>query len=76
LSLVIAEVDMARENVMTTRIEYVRGRAIAEMLDVSLRTVYRKVAKGELPQPVHIGSGTTRWRLSDVQAHLDRIQPR
>ena len=49
----------------------VRGREVAEMLDISLRTLYRKVAKGEFPGPIRIGEGTTRWRLRDVQIWLD-----
>lgn len=49
----------------------VRAQDLAEMLAISVRTLYRKVARGEFPAPVRIGKGTTRWRMRDVQAYLD-----
>jgi predicted DNA-binding transcriptional regulator AlpA len=67
---------MARETAKTVRSEYVRGAAIAEMLDISLRTLYRKVSRGELPPPVHIGNGTSRWCLGEVEAYLARMRAR
>jgi predicted DNA-binding transcriptional regulator AlpA len=56
--------------------EYVRGQTIADMLDISVRTLYRRVAAGDLPGPVRIGRGTSRWRLGDVIAHIERRQSR
>lgn len=43
---------------------------LAAMLKVSTRTLWRLLAKGELPEPVRIG-GSTRWRLDDVQQWID-----
>lgn len=56
--------------------QYLRGTAVAEMLDISVRTLYRKVSRGEFPAPVRIGVGTSRWRMSDVEACLNRPQGR
>ena len=54
--------------------EFLKVRRLAEMLDISTRTLYRKVARGEFPKPVRIGKGTTRWRLRDIEAYLVRAQ--
>ena len=53
-----------------------RASSVAEMLDISTRTLYRKVSRGEFPGPLRIGQGTTRWRLRDVEAYLDQGRPR
>ncbi len=52
----------------------VRRQKVAEMLDISTRTLSRKVARGEFPKPIRIGKGTTRWRLRDIEAYLGRTQ--
>jgi predicted DNA-binding transcriptional regulator AlpA len=56
--------------------EYLKSRTVARMLDISTRTLYRKVASGEFPRPVRIGRGTTRWRLRDIEAHLAKLKAR
>lgn len=48
---------------------YMRDTEIAEMYGISRITVWRWSRSGLLPQPVRLGPGTTRWRLSDIEAH-------
>ena len=53
-----------------------RATAVAKLLDISTRTLYRKVSKGEFPGPLRIGQGTSRWRLHDIEAYLEQRLPR
>jgi excisionase family DNA binding protein len=45
------------------------GRRLA----LSQRSVYRLIAKGELPPPVKVG-GATRLYASDVDAYLENLK--
>ena len=38
----------------------------ARLLAIGVSTLWAKVKKGQLPQPVKIG-GATRWRLADLR---------
>jgi excisionase family DNA binding protein len=40
-------------------------------LDISLRTLWRLVAKGQLPQPMRLNRKLVRFRKADVVAWLD-----
>ncbi len=42
---------------------------VAELLDISTRTLWRLRATGQLPAPVRIG-GSVRWRMDVVQAWI------
>jgi predicted DNA-binding transcriptional regulator AlpA len=55
---------------------WVRATKVAELLDVSIRTIYRKVARGEFPRPIRIGKGSTQWRLRDVEDYLNKKRSR
>jgi excisionase family DNA binding protein len=46
-----------------------RVREVAEILGVSVRTVWRLVSDGTLAQPVAIGR-SKRWRRSDIDAFI------
>ena len=51
-----------------------RFRAVAEMYGgISVKTVRRKIAAGELPQPVYVGR-TPMLFLSDVNAAMDQLR--
>lgn len=41
----------------------------AEFLGIGVSTVWRLSKTGKLPSPIHIG-GSTRWRLSEIEAQL------
>jgi excisionase family DNA binding protein len=49
-----------------------RVRQVAEQLGVSVRTVWRIVADGELPQPVKV-RGCSCWPEAVVQQYLERL---
>jgi predicted DNA-binding transcriptional regulator AlpA len=39
---------------------------LAEMLDISPRSVWRRLSCGEMIEPIRLG-GSVRWRLHDVE---------
>lgn len=45
-------------------------REVATILKVSTRSVWRLVAREELPQPLRAGR-SVRWRLSDIESWID-----
>lgn len=42
---------------------------LAELLDLSVRTIRRLDSSGKLPRPVRIG-GAVRWRMDEIDAWL------
>lgn len=48
-------------------------RQVAAMTGQSVRTVWRRSGKGEMPRPVHLGS-LARWSRARVQEWLDEKQ--
>jgi excisionase family DNA binding protein len=51
------------------------ARELANRLSISLRTLYRMLARGQLPQPIRLGRRHVRWKATDVQRYLDGLQP-
>ncbi len=47
---------------------------LAELLDISERTLWRLLSSGKLLKPVRFG-GNTRWRYADVMKWLDEGCP-
>lgn len=52
----------------------ISARTGAELLDVSERQWHRLVQRGLLPKPIRLGRNT-RWKLAEVEAALEAIQP-
>lgn len=48
-------------------------RSVAERLDLSVRGVYRLIARGHLPRPVKVG-GATKFFESDIVVYLASLQ--
>jgi len=51
----------------------VSAEELARLLSVSTVTIYDWVRKGKLPQPIRFGRRCSRWRLSEVEAAIDRL---
>jgi excisionase family DNA binding protein len=47
-------------------------RGVAEMLGVSVSTVWRLRDQGLLPKAVRVGS-CVRWRIGDIQRYIERL---
>ena len=45
---------------------------VAELLQVSRKTIARMVAHGQIPRPVISMGKVRRWRREDIQNHLER----
>ena len=43
---------------------------LAELLQISPRSIWRLLSKGELLPPIRFG-GTTRWRVQDVEEWIE-----
>jgi prophage regulatory protein len=46
---------------------YVRLPTILKVFPVGKSTFWKRVADGEFPQPVKLGSRTSAWRVADVR---------
>lgn len=44
----------------------ISARELAEMLNVSLRQVWRLNSAGKLPKPIRLG-GSVRWKRAEIQ---------
>ena len=47
-----------------------RIKTVTQATGLSSATVYRKLAAGEFPEPVRLGSRCTRWKAADVRAWI------
>lgn len=48
--------------------EYLSDKDLAHRYKVRRETVWRWVKIGSLPKPIRITGGTTRWKLSEIEA--------
>ncbi len=48
------------------RCQLLSAKALAKMLSLSVRSIWRLRASGKLPEPVQIG-GAVRWRQQDIE---------
>ncbi|HQM50459.1 MAG TPA: helix-turn-helix domain-containing protein [Candidatus Hydrogenedentes bacterium] len=49
------------------KVDFLKVDGVAEMLDCSVRSVYRLADAGKLPRPVRLG-GMVRWNSADLEA--------
>ena len=47
---------------------YLTVEELAQRYNVSTDTIYRWKRDGDFPKAVKLSRGTTRWRLSDIEA--------
>jgi predicted DNA-binding transcriptional regulator AlpA len=56
--------------------DFITAKQLALKLQISKRTLWRKLSAGDLPSPVRVG-GIVRWRLVDVEQWIaDGCPPR
>lgn len=46
-------------------------KEVAAMLGICTKTLDRKLAKGEFPQPIRVTERRVRWRASAIEKWLD-----
>lgn len=49
------------------------ARQVADLLGVHVRSVWRMSHADQIPRPIRLAERVVRWRLADLQAHLDGI---
>lgn len=53
--------------------ELLTSREVAVLLAVSRRTLWRMVARGEVPEPIRYNRKLVRWKSSDIARYLDSL---
>jgi predicted DNA-binding transcriptional regulator AlpA len=51
------------------------SKAVAKLLNVSHRTLYRLLAERVVPEPVKVGTSIKRWRLAEILEWIDSDCP-
>jgi excisionase family DNA binding protein len=54
-----------------TDIEMLAAKEVAALLGISVRTVWRLRARGELPQPIRYSRKLVRWRRDHLERFLE-----
>ena len=50
---------------------------VMRMTEIRSRTtIWRRIKKGEFPQPVDIGNGRIRWRKADIHQWIEALPRR
>lgn len=52
------------------RRDLLNARQVAERLSISMRSLYRLVARGAFPQPIRYTRKLVRWKAADVERYL------
>ena len=58
---------------VTTEDKLVSIDAVAKNLDISVRQVWRLIARGEMPKPIKIGRSSKLF-LSDIEAYMAKLR--
>ena len=53
--------------------ELLTSQQVAEMLSVSVRTLWRLVASGKFPQPVRYNRKLVRWKSTEVIRYIEAL---
>jgi excisionase family DNA binding protein len=46
---------------------------VANLLGIHRRTVWQMASAGRIPSPVHLSPRVVRWRLSDIEDHVQKL---
>ena len=49
-------------------------KQVASLLGITPRTIYREIQRGTFPKPLHLTKRQTRWRLADIEAHVEKLR--
>jgi predicted DNA-binding transcriptional regulator AlpA len=51
------------------------SRQVADRLSVSVRTLWRKLARGTVPAPIRYNRKLVRWRTTDIEHYIATLTP-
>ena len=57
-------------------INLLTAREVADLLNVHIRSVWRMAQTGDIPAPIRLSERVVRWRMADLEAHLDQLAGR
>lgn len=49
-------------------------KQVAQMYGVHPRTIWNLASAGRIPQPVRLSPHVVRWRLSDLEVHIQGLR--
>lgn len=52
---------------------YIRAKALAPLLGISVVTLWRWSAAGKMPKPVRLSERVTAWRAEDVRMWMNQL---
>ncbi len=53
-----------------------RLREVEQICGIKRSLIYRQMNDGKFPKSVQAGPKSLRWRLNDIQAWIDGLQPK
>lgn len=56
---------------MNNQTQYLRPKAVCELLSISKATLYRWTDKGHFPKPVKLGVRAVGYNMADIQNFLN-----
>lgn len=51
------------------------ARQVSEKLSVTVDSIWKYSKAGWIPKPVRLGSGSTRWKRSEINTHIASLKP-
>lgn len=54
---------------------YLTDKEVASHFNVSTDSIRRWIREGHFPKPMRIGTGTSRWLRTDIEAYGKSLQP-
>lgn len=55
--------------------DLINVRMVAQKLCISVDSVWKYNRAGLIPKPVSLGNGSTRWKRSEINAHIASLNP-
>ncbi len=53
---------------------YIRAKALAPLLGISVVTLWRWSSAGKMPKPVKLGERVTAWRAEDIRGWMKKVE--
>ena len=50
-------------------------KQVSELIGCHPRTVWRMATMGEIPKPIKLSERVVRWRLADLERHIEKAKP-
>jgi excisionase family DNA binding protein len=54
-------------------VDLLTAQEVARRLSIGVRTLWRLVAQGKLPQPVRYSRKLVRWKVTDIDGYIQSL---